>query len=637
MELAAAFFEAQLQGRAGADGARLSRRPRAFAATSSAAFRIGYAPAERYALRDHLAGKGVAAEVMIEAGLLVAGEDVPVPFDRFRDRVMFPIGDVRGRVVAFGGRAHERRRRRRNTSTRPDTPLFHKGRLLYNQHQAREPAHERGTIIAVEGYVDVIAMTMAGFAERRRAARHGADRGPARASVAHGRRADPVLRRRQGRPPRRLPGDRRRAAEPQRPASRCASRSCPTGRTRTISSARAAPAAVERVLDAARPLVDMLWARETEAGPLDTPERRAALEQRLREALGAIRDETLRRYYRDEIDARLRGAPRGRAARRSDAISAVATGPAAAANGSRPASADQAGRAGGAAREPACWQRARCSLGGARRRRRGKPSSSASRRPSGTPARARRDPERARPCRPRRERPSAASCSIARRRGEGGDPAILAARLEPGRARRGGGRACGPGRGPATAGRSIRMPIRCDLTDALRQAIILHRRARTLHSELRAAERALAEEESEANLAWLREVQNQLSSVDGAEADDRGDRRSGTGAGGAPEPTNSCAGGSFESARRSSVGAKRAQVGGTVYSQSTRLTVGSVEASMRVAGPESLAAFSRPAALRQAAGRRDERQAAWRRRRPNGKTPKATPRRSRRRTARCST
>ena len=64
-------------------------------------------------------------------------------------------------------------------------------------------------------------------------------------------------------------------------------------------------AAVERVLASARPLVDVLWAREIEAGPLDTPERRAALERRLRESLALIRDETLKRYYREEVESRL--------------------------------------------------------------------------------------------------------------------------------------------------------------------------------------------------------------------------------------------------------------------------------------------------------------------------------------------
>ena len=77
-------------------------------------FRLGYGPAERFALKEHLGKEGISTADMVEAGLLVAGEDIPVPYDRFRDRVMFPITDLRGRVIAFGGRAL-RKTRRRNT------------------------------------------------------------------------------------------------------------------------------------------------------------------------------------------------------------------------------------------------------------------------------------------------------------------------------------------------------------------------------------------------------------------------------------------------------------------------------------------------------------------------------------------
>ena len=129
---------------------------------TQARFRIGYAPPDRYALRDHLAGKDVPLEMMVEAGLLVTGDDVQVPYDRFRDRVMFPICDLRGRVVAFGGRALSAEVPAKYLNS-PDTPLFNKGRLLYNYHLARNPAHERGTVVAVEGYVDVISLSVAGF------------------------------------------------------------------------------------------------------------------------------------------------------------------------------------------------------------------------------------------------------------------------------------------------------------------------------------------------------------------------------------------------------------------------------------------------------------------------------------------
>ncbi len=99
---------------------------------------------------------------MVEAGLLVSGDDIPVPFDRFRDRVMFPITDLRGRVIAFGGRALDKDAPAKYLNS-PETPLFHKGGTLYNIAAARQASHEGAPIIVVEGYIDVIAMVTAGF------------------------------------------------------------------------------------------------------------------------------------------------------------------------------------------------------------------------------------------------------------------------------------------------------------------------------------------------------------------------------------------------------------------------------------------------------------------------------------------
>ena len=100
---------------------------------------------------------------MIEAGLLISGDDVPVSFDRFRDRVIFPITDFRGRIVGFGGRALAADVPAKYLNS-PETELFHKGSLLYNGAEARKAAHDAGTVIAVEGYVDAIQMVGAGFA-----------------------------------------------------------------------------------------------------------------------------------------------------------------------------------------------------------------------------------------------------------------------------------------------------------------------------------------------------------------------------------------------------------------------------------------------------------------------------------------
>ena len=165
MELAAKFFEATLASRAGAK-ARGYLADRGLDPATQLKFRLGYAPAERFALKEHLGSHGIPVEDMVEAGLLIAGDDIPLPYDRFRDRVMFPIGDLRGRVIAFGGRALEKDAQAKYLNS-PETPLFHKGATLYNIASARQAAHDgagKGVeVIAVEGYVDVIAMVTAGF------------------------------------------------------------------------------------------------------------------------------------------------------------------------------------------------------------------------------------------------------------------------------------------------------------------------------------------------------------------------------------------------------------------------------------------------------------------------------------------
>ncbi len=130
MDIAAKFFEAQLASRLGAK-ARGYLADRGLDAATQLKFRMGYSPAERYALKEHLGRHGIPVADMVEAGLLIAGDDIPVPFDRFRDRVMFPITDNRGRVIAFGGRALEKDVPAKYLNS-PETPLFHKGHTLYN-------------------------------------------------------------------------------------------------------------------------------------------------------------------------------------------------------------------------------------------------------------------------------------------------------------------------------------------------------------------------------------------------------------------------------------------------------------------------------------------------------------------------
>jgi DNA primase len=303
VELAAKFFEATLASRAGAK-ARGYLADRGLDPATQVKFRLGYAPAERFALKEHLGQAGIATEDMIEAGLLVAGDDIPVPYDRFRDRVMFPIGDLRGRVIAFGGRALEKDAQAKYLNS-PETVLFHKGATLYNLAAARAAAHKGAALIAVEGYIDVIAMVTAGFeatvaplgtaltADQLVLLWKMADEptlcfdGDAAGHRAAYRAVDLAL-------PLIKPGKSLKFA------------SLPEGHDPDDLVRAGGREAMNEVIGAARPLAHVLWMRETEAGGFDTPERRAAFEARLAEVTATIADDSVRKYYRREFGERLR-------------------------------------------------------------------------------------------------------------------------------------------------------------------------------------------------------------------------------------------------------------------------------------------------------------------------------------------
>src|SRR5215813_14172972 len=304
VELAAKFFEANLASRAGARG-RGYLADRRITPATQLKFRLGYASAEQYALKEHLGAAKIPVEDMVEAGLLVSGEDIAVPYDRFRDRVMFPISDWRGRVIAFGGRALDKDVAAKYLNS-PETQLFHKGATLYNIAGARKAAHEGAAVIAVEGYIDAIAMVSAGF-EATIAPLGTAVTGEQLALMW--RMADePILC---------FDGDDagRRAAYRAvdlalpllKPGKSLRFAALPEGQDPDDLVRSGGAAAVEEVLGVARPLADMLWLRETETGGFDTPERRAALEARLGALVDRIGDDSVRRYYRQDFETRLRG------------------------------------------------------------------------------------------------------------------------------------------------------------------------------------------------------------------------------------------------------------------------------------------------------------------------------------------
>jgi DNA primase len=302
MELAAKFFEATLASRAGAK-ARGYLADRGLDSAAQLKFRLGYATNERFALKEHLGSHGIPVEDMVESGLLIAGDDIPLPFDRFRDRVMFPITDLRGRIIAFGGRALEKDAQAKYLNS-PETPLFHKGATLYNIASARQAAHDGATVVAVEGYVDVIAMVTAGFAAT--VAPLGTALTEDQLALLWKMADEPVLC---------FDGDNAglraayRAVElamPRlKPGKSLKFAMLPQGQDPDDLVRSAGRDAVNDVIGAARPLADMLWARETEGHSFATPERRAALEARVNEVTSGIADHSVRKYYRQDFNARL--------------------------------------------------------------------------------------------------------------------------------------------------------------------------------------------------------------------------------------------------------------------------------------------------------------------------------------------
>ncbi|AWM05543.1 DNA primase [Bradyrhizobium symbiodeficiens] len=305
MDLAATYFAETLASRVGAK-ARGYLADRAISPATQLQFRLGYASPDRFALKEHLGKLGVSVEDMVETGLLVAGDDIPVPYDRFRDRVMFPITDMRGRVIAFGGRALEKDVPAKYLNS-PETPLFHKGDNLYNHQTARKATHDGSALIVVEGYVDVIAMVTAGFAGA--VAPLGTALTESQLALLWKMADEPILC---------FDGDRAgqkaayRAADLAlpflAPGKSLRFALLPEGQDPDDLVRSGGRGAIEEVIAAAKPLAEMIWSRELEGGNFATPERRAALEARIKELANGIRDEVVRRYYRDDFVERMQRA-----------------------------------------------------------------------------------------------------------------------------------------------------------------------------------------------------------------------------------------------------------------------------------------------------------------------------------------
>ncbi|WP_313808679.1 DNA primase [Sphingobium sp.] len=310
MAAAQGFFEEQLGGIEGAE-ARAYLQKRGMSAATAKTFGFGFSPDGRGRLKTAL--KDFGEPLLIEAGLLIDPDGAEPDggktrkrdsYDRFRGRLMLPIRDIRGRVIAFGGRILGTGEPKYLNS--PDTPLFDKGRTLYNIDRASPASRHAGRIIVVEGYMDVIALAQAGFGEAvaplgTALTEHQIERlwkmadvpilcfdgdsAGQKAAIRAATRALPLLR----------------------PGMSLAFATLPGGQDPDDLIRADGPAAMEAVLSTAEPLVERLWKFEQAAAPLDTPEQRAALKQRLSAITDAIVHSDVRAHYvhafRERYDA----------------------------------------------------------------------------------------------------------------------------------------------------------------------------------------------------------------------------------------------------------------------------------------------------------------------------------------------
>ena len=299
MDMAVRHFRMQLKTAGGA-AARDYLAGRGLDEAALDRFEIGFAPDTWQGLWDTLKDNGVEDDLILGAGLAKPSQKGGKPYDTFRGRIMFPIRDARGRCIAFGGRAMDPNDNAKYLNS-PETELFDKSRTLYNHGPAREAAGKGQPLIVAEGYMDVIALVRAGF---------GASVAPLGTAVTEHQLA--MLWRIADEPVIALDGDTAglRAAHrvidlalPLLEAGKSLRFALmPEGKDPDDLLRAEGPASVQKLVDAALPMVQLLWQRETEGRSYDSPERQAALERICIEKTSLIRDPSVRKYYEKSLD-----------------------------------------------------------------------------------------------------------------------------------------------------------------------------------------------------------------------------------------------------------------------------------------------------------------------------------------------
>lgn len=308
---AAAWFQTQLDSAAGRE-ARAYLAKRGITDALIKDFQLGYAPpahaGSKQDVLTYLQAKGIKQELLVEAGLAIQPDNKGAPYSRFRNRLMFPIHDTRGRdtrerVIGFGGRALEADAQAKYMNS-PETPLFHKGHILFNFTKARTPAYEAKSVLVVEGYMDVIGLARGGI--HNAVAPLGTAITENQLNLLWRMAPEPILC---------FDGDEAgllaayrvidRALPLLKPGFSLRFATLPHDKDPDDVVREGGREAMQKILDRAQSLIDMLWERELSIAPYSTPERRAALHERLRLAVRQITHADVRQFYGDDIQQRL--------------------------------------------------------------------------------------------------------------------------------------------------------------------------------------------------------------------------------------------------------------------------------------------------------------------------------------------
>jgi DNA primase len=301
-EMAARFFRHVFQSADGRAAQEYVQR-RGLSAETLNEFQFGFAPPGRDNLKKALMAKDVTEAELIEVGLLIKPEDGRPSYDRFRNRLMIPIHDDRGRAVAFGGRTMDPDGQPKYLNS-PETPVFHKGTMLFNAHRARQPAYESGQAIVVEGYMDAIALWQVGIKATV-------------ASLGTAFTEDQIMRlwKFADEPVVCFDGDVAGISAAHRAVDRIlpvltSGKSfqfafLPDGQDPDDVINAGGTAAMYGEIEKALPLSEVVWRRESEQARIDTPERKAALEKAVEDLVGTIKDERVQKRYRMDLRLKL--------------------------------------------------------------------------------------------------------------------------------------------------------------------------------------------------------------------------------------------------------------------------------------------------------------------------------------------